>query len=98
MKAFLLITLFALLLLVVYVRLRPYLQFFRQVLGIFREARKNTTTPGRESALPKKPATSEALLRCAACGAWSPEGQTLKLGAQAFCSHNCLEQRSSRIT
>ena len=84
MKAFLLITLFALLLLVVYARLRPYLQFFRQVLGVFREVRKNTTTPGRESSLPKKPVTSKALLRCAACGAWSPEGQALKLEPRLF--------------
>jgi hypothetical protein len=80
-----------------YLRLRPYLRFAREVFGVFRAAQRGEMPPlGREGTLPgRKPATAaNQLTRCAACGAWS--AQSVKLGAQNFCSHQCLEKVSAR--
>lgn len=96
MKYLLLTLLLGIPALLLYLRLRPYLRFFREVLGVFREAQNGKAMSGRPGVLTKKPATGEALTRCAACGAWSPATQMVKLGAQQFCSHECLEKMSAR--
>lgn len=89
--------------LLVYLRLRPYLNLARRVLGVMRDAhrisRQSATTAG---APPRsevgEPAAArrgnEKLIRCVACGSWSPASRvlTLRSPAATYCSHQCLER------
>ena len=90
----------------VYWRLRPYIRMVRRFLGVMRDVRGVSEgglrdTPRRESVK----ASSEPLVRCAACGTWLPSTRAVKLNAtkSSYCSHACLERaadapRSSRKT
>jgi hypothetical protein len=83
--------------LLIYLRLRPYLRAWREAMAMFREAQRGATLRDAGSAFPEPKAKSnEALLKCAACGQWSPSSRALKLGASSFCSGECLEKSGSR--
>lgn len=80
---------------VIYLRLRPYLNFARRVLGVVREARGMSA--GQEmpnSAARTGKAEGERLVRCASCGTWLPVSRALTLRAtsSSFCSHACMER------
>ena len=80
---------------IVYLRLRPYLNFARRVLGVIREARGMSAGQGMSAnmAQPGK-ASGERLVRCASCGTWLPASRALTLRATSsdFCSHACMER------
>jgi hypothetical protein len=81
---------------IVYLRLRPYLNFARRVLGVVREARGMSAgqdMPGSAAVRPGK-ANGERLVRCASCGTWLPASRALTLRATSsnFCSHACMER------
>lgn len=90
----------------VYWRLRPYIRMVRRFLGVMRDVRGASESglraaPQRESVK----ASSEPLVRCAACGTWLPSTRAVKLRASksSYCSHACLERaadapRSTRKT
>ena len=81
---------------VIYLRLRPYLNFARRVLGVVREARGMSAGQGMPDSAAVRPgkAESERLVRCASCGTWLPASRALKLRATSsnFCSHACMER------
>ena len=81
---------------IVYLRLRPYINIARRVLGVVREARGvgaggQSPDAGMRQ---QKTATDERLARCASCGTWIPASRALTLRATSstFCSHACLER------
>jgi hypothetical protein len=82
---------------IVYLRLRPYLNMARRVLGVVREARGMSAggqgMPGSAPVRPKQ-ASGERLVRCATCGTWLPASRALTLRATSsnFCSHACMER------
>jgi hypothetical protein len=81
----------------VYLRLRPYLNFARRVLGVVREARGMSAGQGMaggDAATRPKQAGGERLVRCASCGTWLPASRALTLRATSsnFCSHACMER------
>jgi hypothetical protein len=81
---------------VVYLRLRPYIDIARRVLGVVREAR--AVNAGGQlpdaSVRQKKTTADERLVRCASCGTWLPASRALTLRATSstFCSHACMER------
>jgi hypothetical protein len=90
----------AALFLILYLRLRPYINLARRMLGVLRQARnmsEGQTMPGVQSARPKK-ADDERLVRCASCGTWLPASRALTLRATSsnFCSHACMERSAGQ--
>jgi hypothetical protein len=81
---------------IVYLRLRPYINIARRVLGVVREARavnaggQSPDAPQRQ----QKATENEPLVRCASCGTWIPASRALTLRATSstFCSHACMER------
>jgi hypothetical protein len=76
----------ALVFVLVYRRVRPYLQLMQKVV----------------SALNQEPAerrrTSQAehkLVRCVNCGTWIPSDKATRVGSTIYCSTECLEKRSA---
>lgn len=82
---------------IIYLRLRPYINVVRRVLGVVREARGMSAggqgMPGSPAERPKM-ASDERLVRCASCGTWLPASRALTLRATSsnFCSHACMER------
>jgi len=74
--------------LLIYLRLRPFIRMARQMFGVAREAQR---------VVRNEPATSrgagDKLVRCAACGTWTPTSSAVKLRSSnlSYCSHTCLE-------
>ncbi|HEX8284536.1 MAG TPA: PP0621 family protein [Pyrinomonadaceae bacterium] len=96
MKYLVVLALFAIVLAYVYWRLRPYIRGARRVLATLRDVRR-MQQGARPSDLPRqsepKAASKEKLVRCAACGTWTPSSKAVRLGAGAtYCSHACLER------
>lgn len=92
MKLLFVLALFAVLALLLYRRLRPYINAARRVLGFVREARLNVE--GAPATSPRSAgAASESLVRCANCDTWLPASRalTLRSSASVYCSTACLE-------
>jgi membrane-associated phospholipid phosphatase len=101
-KYFIILFLFAAFAAYVLWRLRPYIRGARRLFGALREVRR-MQQGGIQFDLPKKSkgkkskrkaaAANERLLRCAACGTWTPASHAVTLSAGAtYCSHACLER------
>jgi hypothetical protein len=78
----------------VYSRVRPYLQLIQKVINSLNVATNiNTTAPAR----PKSPSKNK-LVRCERCGTWIPAERSLKLnsGLATFCSPECLAKPASK--
>ena len=74
----------------VYVRLRPYLQLIRKVVG----ALNVSTEVGTESR-PRSPSKNK-LVRCDSCGTWVPADRVFRLnsGLVNYCSRECLAKKA----
>ena len=95
MKYLFVLALFAAVAFMIYWRLRPYLRGVRRFLGVLREVNRmraaaRTDLP-REPA-PRRAASAEKLVRCAACGTWTAASNAVNLGTTTYCSHACLER------
>jgi hypothetical protein len=91
LKLLLVLALIALLIWLLYRRLRPYLQVLRQVLS----AIKGNINPGGASAGAFGQGAGHAdsrLVRCAACDTWIPFSRALNAGSNSYCSKACLKQ------
>ena len=75
----------ALLLVLVYRRLRPYLKTIRNFINTVRQFQA-------QAAGPKRQGETEKLVRCATCGVWIPitRALTSRSGELLFCSAQCL--------
>jgi hypothetical protein len=97
LKFLVIAALFSLLLLLLYSRIYPYLQFLKKILGIAKTVVDAPTSPGgtfRGSAAK----TDGKLIRCVACGTWIPAERAIgnKAGSSVYCSRECIEKESSR--
>lgn len=83
---------FAVILFLLYLRLRPFIRMARQMFGVAREVHRVTRPASTAST--QKATASESLVRCSACGTWIPQGRALKLRASntSYCSAACLER------
>ncbi|PYS80286.1 MAG: hypothetical protein DMF70_11300 [Acidobacteria bacterium] len=92
LKVLLVIGLVALLFLLLYRRLRPYLRIVRNFLNSIRQFQQiNASQTGRQ----KPEQQSEKLVQCEACGTWVPIGRALSSGSTGpfFCSADCQRGR-----
>jgi hypothetical protein len=81
---------FAVIFFLLYLRLRPFIRMARQMFGVARDVQRVTRKPAASSTQ----TAGERLVRCSACGTWTPAGRALKLRASntSYCSHACLER------
>ena len=96
MKYLFVLLLFALVVFLIYWRLRPYIRAARRFLGVIREV-NHVRASAAQSDLPRRPgretAAAEKLVRCDACGTWLPASRAVSLRAgSTYCSHACLER------
>ena len=81
----------------IYWRLRPYIAMARRALGFVRDMRRMSVnqTPADISGARRQPdATQEKLVRCSACGTWTPASRAVSLrsSSSTYCSTACLER------
>ena len=96
LKYLVIAALVSLLFILVYSRLRPYLQLFRKVVTFLNESSgdRNVDAAGKPSVTAKG---KRELIRCEGCGTWIPADRALKLssGLATFCSRACLEKNAA---
>lgn len=92
MKYFIILIILVVLLALIYLRLRPYIKMARRMFGLVRDVRgmgqNETVQPLRSETL-----ADNKLVRCDACGTWTPATRSVKLRSSSatYCSHTCLE-------
>lgn len=95
MKYLFVLGLFAVVVFMIYWRLRPYLRGVRRFLGVVREVNRMRAAARGEmprAPAPRRSAAADKLVRCAACGTWAAESRAVNLGGATYCSHTCLER------
>ena len=94
MKILVIAALLALLLLLLYSRIYPYLQVLKKIFGV---AKTITNTPADAGAR-STARTDGKLVRCESCGTWIPADRAIgfKSGKTVYCSRECVEKTSSR--
>jgi hypothetical protein len=96
MKYLFLLALFALVVALVYWRVRPYVAAARRFLNLFRDAQRITSDD--PATAPRRPARAgEKLARCRVCATWLPASRalTLRNSPDVYCSHACLERAAA---
>ena len=86
--------LLALLLLLVYSRLYPYIQAIKKIFGVA----KSIVTPQPNSGDFGHPSTrgDKKLVRCVGCGTWVPADRIIGgFRSSAYCSRECIERTSN---
>ena len=82
----------ALIFLLIYSRLEPYILTLRKVLSLLRRTGESASgAPTRRSGSIK---TENKLVRCVACGTWIPAERAIGPGSKfsEYCSRECLEK------
>ena len=85
--------LFALLLLLLYSRLYPYIEFLKKILGIAKKMADSP--PNRNEVFGKSTGKADGkLVRCVGCGTWIPAERALGMGTgpAVYCSRECIEK------
>jgi len=91
LKYLVVIALVALLLFLLYRRLRPYIKRLREILDAIRQFQKGSSTVGRRPVV-------EKLVQCETCGIWIPASRALASRSEkAFCSIKCREGRKWKL-
>ncbi|HEV8371297.1 MAG TPA: hypothetical protein VGQ39_25355 [Pyrinomonadaceae bacterium] len=93
MKYLIIAAIVGLVFVVVYSRLRPYLQLILKVVNSLNVS----ASVGSSTVSPQNRAGENKLVRCAACETWVPEERALNLrsGLATYCSPECLEKKSA---
>jgi hypothetical protein len=92
LKVFIILSLLALFITLLYVRLRPYIRMARQMFGLARGVRQMSRNEPTQTARAES-AVDNKLLRCDACGVWTPAARAVRLRSSlaTYCSHACME-------
>ncbi len=96
MKYLVVAALLALLLILVYSRIRPYLAFLRKIVGSLNAVADSSSST--TSAKPSAVSVKSKLVRCDRCGTWVPVDRTIgpRVGGSTYCSRACLEKPLDR--
>ena len=96
MKYLVIACLFALLLLLLYARIRPYLVALQKIFTVARNISDPESTSNSRSS--SGGITDRKLVRCVACGTWVPAERAIGTGAggSVYCSRECLEKKSDQ--
>ncbi len=82
-------------LLLIYLRIKPYLMVARRVVGAVREAQSGVRVGNLSAQTTRAKAKSEKLVRCQTCQVLLPASRAIALpraSQAAFCSTACLEK------
>ena len=96
MKYLIIVALVSIIFVLVYARVRPYLQLIQKVMQSFKVVTEiNTSTT---AAAPQKTPSKNKLVRCESCGTWIPAERALTLssGLATFCSTDCMAKEPSK--
>lgn len=91
MKLLIIFGILAVIFLLVYLRLRPFIRMARQMFGVARDVRgAMRQEPAKSSA---RNSAADKLLRCDSCATWIPASRAVRLRSSnaSYCSHACLE-------
>ncbi|MCM3869064.1 MAG: hypothetical protein ND895_00020 [Pyrinomonadaceae bacterium] len=94
MKYLIIGALFALLFLLIYSRLRPYLELLGKISSALKGTLDATSASPPRGGSTK---TENKLVRCVACGTWIPTERAIGAAANmsAYCSRECLEKAAT---
>lgn len=93
MKLLIIVGILAVLFLLAYLRLRPFIRMARQMFGVARDVRRVVRQEPAASST-RASGTGARLVRCDDCGTWIPASRAVKLRSSnaSYCSHTCLER------
>lgn len=94
MKVLVIAVLVALLLLLLYSRIYPYIQFIKKLFGgVARSLNDSAATSGGASKAASGRVAGK-LVRCVSCGTWIPTERAIGSGGgrTVYCSRECLEK------
>jgi hypothetical protein len=82
----------ALLLLLLYSKLHPYIKMLGKIVGTVKTIANSASSAG--GARPNK--VDGKLIRCVSCGTWVPAGRAVGVKPNlAYCSSECLEKSAA---
>jgi hypothetical protein len=86
--------LFALVFLLIYSRLRPYIELLRKVSSALKGTLDESSSRSPRGGSTK---TENKLVRCVACGTWIPAQRAIGAGSNMseYCSRECLENAAT---
>jgi hypothetical protein len=92
LKLLVILGILAVILLLLYLRLRPFIRMARQMFGVARDMQR-AVRPDAASATHNSGA-GDRLVRCTTCQTWVPSSRSIKLRSSnaSYCSHDCLER------
>jgi hypothetical protein len=92
LKYLIIAALLVLLLLLVYSRVRPYIQLLKKILGTVQTIGSQPSTSATAGGSRAK--VESKLVRCVGCGTWIPSDRAIGAGAGSsiYCSRECLEK------
>lgn len=90
MKYLIIAAVVSILSILIYARLRPYLQLMRKVVSAL-----NVSTEVSTAERPRSPSKNK-LVRCDSCGTWVPADRVFRLnaGLANYCSRECLAKKA----
>lgn len=96
MKVLVIAALISLLLILVYSRLHPYIQFIKKILGTVKTV-ADAQSAGRGTARNSTAKVDGKLVRCVSCGTWIPADRAIgpRANLASYCSRECLEKSSA---
>jgi hypothetical protein len=97
LKSLVIAALFALLLLLLYSKLYPYIRAFKKIVRTAKTMADSA--PNSRGAFAGSGVKADRkLVRCVACGTWIPAGRAIgvKAGASVYCSRECIEAADSK--
>jgi hypothetical protein len=98
LKYFLILLVIAILFILLYRRLRPYIATAQHMLGIVRDVRR-MSSPQSSEPLRRASQSTERLTRCASCNTWIPSARALKSSSSgsSYCSRDCLARAAETV-
>ena len=92
MRLLIIAAIFAVVVLLLYLRLRPYIRMARQVFGVARGVQGAMRQDSDGSSARGAANSGDRLVRCDSCGTWIPSSRALKLRSSnaSYCSQKCL--------
>lgn len=92
LKYLILASVIALLLLLVYSKIHPYIKMLGKIVGTV----KTITNSGSAGGAARPNKVDGKLVRCVSCGTWIPAGRAVGVRQNlAYCSSECLEKSSA---
>jgi hypothetical protein len=93
LKLLIVLGVLAVIFLLLYLRLRPFIKMARQMFGVAREVRRAVNPDAANFSKQRSATDGDRLVRCAACETWVPTSRAVRLRSSnaSYCSHACLE-------